>query len=51
MGTKRNACRAFAEKPEGKRPLGRPRRKWEDHIEVDLRYIEWWYGLDSSGSG
>jgi hypothetical protein len=26
--------------PEGKRPLGRPRRKWEDHIKMDLREIE-----------
>jgi hypothetical protein len=34
------------EKSEGKRPLGRPRRKWEDNIKMDLREI----GLVSSGS-
>jgi hypothetical protein len=28
-------------KPEGRRPLGRPRRRWEDDIEIDLREIEW----------
>jgi hypothetical protein len=29
------------EKPEGKRPLGRPRRRWEDDIKMDLREIGW----------
>jgi hypothetical protein len=28
-------------KPEGKRPLGRPKRKWVDNIKLDLRGIEW----------
>jgi hypothetical protein len=28
-------------KPEGKRPLGRPRHRWEDNIKMDLREIEW----------
>jgi hypothetical protein len=28
-------------KPEGKRPLGRPRRRWEDNIRMDLREIGW----------
>jgi hypothetical protein len=28
-------------KPEGKRPVGRPRREWEDNIEMELREIEW----------
>jgi hypothetical protein len=28
-------------KPEGKRPLGRPRRRWEDEIRMDLREIGW----------
>jgi hypothetical protein len=28
-------------KPEGKRPLGRPRRRWEDNIRIDLREIGW----------
>jgi hypothetical protein len=34
-------------KPEGKRPLGRPRRRWEDGIRMDLREI----GLNSTGQG
>jgi hypothetical protein len=32
-----NAHRILVVKPEGKRPLGRPRRKWEDNTEMDLR--------------
>jgi hypothetical protein len=32
--------------PEGKRPLGRPRRMWVDNIEMDLRDRMGWYGLD-----
>jgi hypothetical protein len=28
-------------KPEGKRPFGRPKRKWEDNIKIDLRVIGW----------
>jgi hypothetical protein len=32
-------------KPEGKRPLGRPRRRWEDGIRIDLREIGWGGGL------
>jgi hypothetical protein len=34
-------------KPEGKRPLGRPRRRWEDNVRMDLREIRWggWTGL------
>jgi hypothetical protein len=28
-------------KPEGKRPIGRPRRRWVDNIKMDLREIEW----------
>jgi hypothetical protein len=36
---KRNAYRILVEKPEGKTPLGRSRRKWEDNIKMDLREI------------
>jgi hypothetical protein len=40
-------------KPEGKRPLGRPRRRWEDGIRMDPREIAWGggCGLDSTVSG
>jgi hypothetical protein len=39
MGETRNAYRILAEKPEGKRPLGRPRRRWVGNIKIDLREI------------
>ena len=35
----RNACRVSVGKPEGKRPLWRPRRRWEDNIRMDLREV------------
>jgi hypothetical protein len=38
-GEKRNSCRILLGKPEGKRPLGRLRRRWEDNIKMDLREI------------
>jgi hypothetical protein len=38
-------------KPEGKRPLGRPRRRWKDEIRMDLRGIGWGCALDSTVSG
>jgi hypothetical protein len=41
MGQKRNAYRILVGKPERNRPLGRPRRKWMDNIEKDLREIGW----------
>jgi hypothetical protein len=41
MGKKRNAYRIFMGKPEGKRPLGRPRRMWVNNIKIDLREIGW----------
>jgi hypothetical protein len=41
MGEKRNAYRILVGEPKGKRPLGRPRRKWEDNIRMDLRQIGW----------
>jgi hypothetical protein len=40
-GEKRNASRILVGEPEGKRPLGRPRRRWVDNIKMDLREIEW----------
>jgi hypothetical protein len=36
MGEKRNVYRLLVGKPEGKRPLGRPRRRWVDNIRMDL---------------
>jgi hypothetical protein len=44
MGERSGAYRALVGKPEGRRPLGRPRRRWEDHIKIDLREIGW--GID-----
>jgi hypothetical protein len=40
-GEKTNAYRILVRKPEGKRPLGRPRRRWVDNIKIDLREIGW----------
>jgi hypothetical protein len=39
MGETRNAYRILVGKPEGKRPLGRPRCRWGDNIKMDLREI------------
>ncbi|PNF14495.1 GTPase-activating Rap/Ran-GAP domain-like protein 3 [Cryptotermes secundus] len=41
MGEKRNAYRILVGKPEGRRPLGRPRRRWVDNIKMDLREVGW----------
>jgi hypothetical protein len=41
MGEKRNTYRILVGKPEGKRPLGRPRRSWVDNIKMDLKEREW----------
>jgi hypothetical protein len=41
MGEKRNAYRLLVGKPEGKGPLGRPRRRWMDNIKMDLLEIGW----------
>jgi hypothetical protein len=41
MGEKRNAYRILVRNSEGKRPLGRPRRRWMDNIKIDLREIGW----------
>jgi hypothetical protein len=39
MGNRRGVFRVSAGKPEGKRPLGRPRREWEDNIQLDLQEV------------
>jgi hypothetical protein len=52
MGEERNVHRVLLRKSEGKRPLGRPRRRWEDGIRMDLGKIGWREcRLDSVGSG
>jgi hypothetical protein len=49
---KRNAYRILLRKPEGKKPLGRRRRRWVDNIKMDLKRDRiGWFGLDRSGSG
>jgi len=49
MGDGRGVHRVLVGKPEGKRPLGRPRRRWEDNIKMDLQEVgegcEDWMGL------
>jgi hypothetical protein len=49
MGEKRNEYKLLVGKPEGKRPLGRPRRRWVDNIRIDLGEVGWgdvdWVGL------
>jgi hypothetical protein len=53
MGEKRNVYRLLVRKPEGKRPLRRPRRRWIDNIKMDLLEIGLsvvdWIGLDQNG--
>jgi hypothetical protein len=39
MGEGRGVYRVLVGKPEGKRPLGRPRRRWEDDIKMDLQEV------------
>jgi hypothetical protein len=41
MRENRNAYRILVAKPKGRRPLGRPRWRWVDNIEIDLREIGW----------
>jgi hypothetical protein len=41
MGEGRNVYRVLVGKPEGRRPLGRPRRRWEDGIRMDLEETGW----------
>jgi hypothetical protein len=40
MNEKRNAYRILVGKPEGRRPMGRPRNRWVDNIKINLREIE-----------
>jgi hypothetical protein len=47
MGEVRGAYRILVGRPEERRPLGRPRRRWEDNIKMDLQEVRWgaWTGL------
>jgi hypothetical protein len=40
-GGRRGAYKALVGKSEGRRPLGKPRRRWEDNIKMDLREVGW----------
>jgi hypothetical protein len=55
MGEDRKVCKVLVGKPEGKRPLGRPRRRWEDGIRMDLRETGWgvwiWFDWLKTGTG
>jgi hypothetical protein len=44
MGERRGVYSVLVGKPEGKRPLGRPKRTWEDNIKMDLQEVRW--GVD-----
>jgi hypothetical protein len=49
MGEERGVYRILVGKPEGKKPLGRPRRRWVDIIRIDLQEVG--HGLDWAGPG
>ena len=52
MGEGRGMHKVLVGKPEGKGPLGRPRRRWEDNIKMDLQEVGGGlWGLDGVGSG
>jgi hypothetical protein len=51
MGEDRGVHRVLVRKPEGKRPFGRPRRRWDDNIKMDFQEVGGSWGLDGVGSG
>jgi hypothetical protein len=51
MSDRRRAEEVLVGRPECKRSLGGPRRRWEDNIKTDLQEVEWGSGQDLSGSG
>jgi hypothetical protein len=51
LGEKRKVYKILVEELEGKRPLGRPRRRWKDGIGLDFIENGWGCGVDSGGSG
>ena len=51
-GEMRGVCRVLVGKTDGKRPLGRPRRKWKENINIDLHKLGFGgHGLERSGLG
>ena len=48
MGESRGVYRVLVRKPEGKRPLGSPRRRWKDNIKINLKEVGWGAGTGSS---
>jgi hypothetical protein len=44
MGAIRGAYRILVGKPEGRRPLGRPRHRWEDNTKINLQEVGWGEG-------
>jgi hypothetical protein len=51
MGEETKLYKVLMGKPEGKRPLERPRSRWEDGIRMDLREIGWGWGVGGGGCG
>jgi hypothetical protein len=49
MGEERKVYKVLVGKPEGKRPLGRPKRRWEDGIRMALREIGWGCRVNPAG--
>ena len=41
IGTRRGVYRVLVGRPDGKSPLGRPKRRWEDNIKMDLQKVGW----------
>jgi len=51
MGERRGVYRLLVGKPEGKRPFGSPRGRWEDFVKMDIQEVGWGHGLDWSDPG
>ena len=51
MGEEKGVYRVLVGKPEGRRPLGRPRRRWVDNIRMNLQEVGCGYRLDWTGPG
>ena len=46
MGDRRGAYTVLVGRPEGKRPLVRPRRRWDGNIKMNVQAVEWGHGMD-----